>query len=126
MLATGASVLALSQSPSNDPARFKVASIRPAVPQKVSGCIGTMCGGPRTNDPEFRYLDVPLVSVLVWAYGKTNFQIFGGPSWLTSPFDSPKFDIVARVPPRMVKELDLFESNHGCGRLSREPPGLEL
>ena len=27
---------------------------------------------------------------------------------------------------RMVKELDLFESNHGWGRLSREPPGLEL
>jgi hypothetical protein len=26
---------------------------------------------------------------------------------------------------RMVKELDLFESNHGWGRLSREPPGLE-
>src|ERR1700680_5342136 len=53
-----------------DPTRFRVASIRPAVPQEVSGCIGTMCGGPRTNDPAFSYLAVPLVSVLEWAYGK--------------------------------------------------------
>jgi hypothetical protein len=30
--------------------------------------------------------------------------------------------------PRMVKELDLFESNHGCGlnALSREPLGTEM
>lgn len=99
ILATGASLFALAQPPSNDPARFKVASIRPAVPQQVSGCLGTMCGGPRTNDPAFSYLDVPLVSVLEWAYGKTNFQIFGGPGWITPGFDSPRFDIVAQVPP---------------------------
>ena len=98
ILATGASVLAPAQPPSNDPARFKVASIRPAVPQQVSGCLGTMCGGPRTNDPAFSYLDVPLVSVLEWAYGKESFQIFGGPDWLTA-LDAPRYDIVAQVPP---------------------------
>jgi uncharacterized protein (TIGR03435 family) len=98
IVGTGVSVLGLAQSPANNTARFKVASIRPSVPQKVSGCIGTMCGGRRTNDPAFSYLDTPLLSVLEWAYGKTNFQIFGGPNWLTSP-DTPRFDIVATVPP---------------------------
>jgi uncharacterized protein (TIGR03435 family) len=58
-----------------------------------------MCGGPRTNDPSFSYLDEPLISFLEWAYGKTNFQIFGGPSWITPQYDSPRFDIVAQVPP---------------------------
>jgi uncharacterized protein (TIGR03435 family) len=87
-----------------DPTRFKVASIRPAVPQEVSGCIGTMCGGPRTNDPAFSYLDVPLVTVLAWAYGKPTFHIFGGPSWLTDPSNSHGFDIVATVPPGTTDE----------------------
>jgi hypothetical protein len=49
-----------------------------------------MCGGPRTNDPAFSYLDVTLVSVIEWAYGKTNFQIFGGPGWLHSTVRLPK------------------------------------
>ena len=84
--------------------RFKVASIRPAVPREVSGCIGTMCGGPRTNDPAFSYLGVPLVSVLEWAYGKPTFHIFGGPNWLTDPFNSTRFDIVATVPPGSTDE----------------------
>lgn len=57
-----------------------------------------MCGGPRTNDPSFSYLDVPLVSVLAWAYDKKSFQIFGGPDWITAR-DPPRFDIVAQVPP---------------------------
>jgi uncharacterized protein (TIGR03435 family) len=63
-----------------------------------------MCGGPRTNDPAFSYLDTPLLSVLEWAYGKTNFQIIGGPGWLHAAFDSPRFDIVATVPPGTSNE----------------------
>jgi uncharacterized protein (TIGR03435 family) len=93
--------LALAQSPSNDPARFrfKDASITPAVPHQVTGCIGTMCGGPRTDDPSFCYLVIPLISVIEWAYGKESFQIFGGPSWVTSLSNSDRFDVVAQVPP---------------------------
>jgi hypothetical protein len=60
----------------SDPTRFKVASSRPAVPQKVSGCIGAMGGGRTTNDPAFSYLGTPLVSVLEWAYGTPTFHIF--------------------------------------------------
>jgi uncharacterized protein (TIGR03435 family) len=84
--------------PASDTARFSLASVRPAVPQEIEGCLGMRCGGPAVVDPAFRYLDVPLLSVLEWAYGKRNFQIFGGPGWLTSPFDSPRFDLVAIVP----------------------------
>jgi uncharacterized protein (TIGR03435 family) len=98
----GFALSALAQT-GGEPTRLKVASIKPAVPQKVSGCIGTMCGGPRTNDPAFSYLDVPLLSVLEWAYGKPAFQIFGGPSWLAAR-DSPRFDIVAEVPPGTTDE----------------------
>jgi uncharacterized protein (TIGR03435 family) len=101
ILATGAFVLALAQSPSNDAAqfRFKDASITPAVPHQVTGCIGAMCGGPRTDDPSFSYLVTPLISVIEWAYGKESFQIFGGPSWVTSLSNSDRFDVVAQVPP---------------------------
>ena len=97
-LVTFGFVLSAFAQRDGDATRFKVASIRPAVPQEVSGCIGTMCGGPRTNDPAFSYLDTTLVSVLEWAYGKTNFQIFGGSGWLTA-LDTPRYDIVAQVPP---------------------------
>lgn len=100
ILATCASLLALAQSPSSDPARFrfKDASIKPAVPHQVTGCIGTMCGGPRTDDPSFSDLVTPLISVIEWAYGKESFQIFGGPSWVTSLSNSDRFDVVAQVP----------------------------
>jgi uncharacterized protein (TIGR03435 family) len=105
ILATlGFALAALSQT-GGDSTRFKVASIqlaKPAVPGQVSGCIGTMCGGPRTNDPAFSYLQVPLMSVLEWASGKPAFQIFG-PSWLTAR-DSPRFDVVATVPPGTTDE----------------------
>ena len=53
---------------------------------------------PEHNDPAFSYLDTPLVELLEWAYGKTNFQIFGDPGWLTA-LDTPRYDIVAQVPP---------------------------
>ncbi len=87
------------------PVRFRVASIqraKPAAPGQVTGCLGTMCGGPRTNDPAFSYLDVPLLSVLEWAYGKETFQIFG-PGWLSAR-DTPRYDVVATVPPGTTDE----------------------
>lgn len=62
-----------------------------------------MCGGPRTNDPAFSYLDTTLISVMEWAYGKQAFQIFGGPNWLTAP-DTPRYDIVAQAPPSTSDE----------------------
>lgn len=101
ILAIGVFALALAQSSPDDPARFRFndASITPAVRHQVTGCIGTMCGGPRTADPSFAYLVTPLISVLEWAYGKESFQIFGGPSWVTSLFNSDRFDVVAQVPP---------------------------
>ncbi len=101
ILATGSLILAVAQSPPNDPSRFRfqTASIKPAVSHEVTGCIGTMCGGPRTNDPSFSYLVTPLSPVIEWAYGKESFQIFGAPGWVTSLSDSDRFDIVAQVPP---------------------------
>jgi uncharacterized protein (TIGR03435 family) len=61
-----------------------------------------MCGGPRTNDPSFRYLQTRLLEVLEWAYDKKSFQIFG-PGWLAAN-DSPRFDIIATVPPTTSDE----------------------
>jgi uncharacterized protein (TIGR03435 family) len=97
-LATVGFALSAFAQPGADPTRFKAASIKPAVPHEISGCIGTMCGGPRTNNPAFSYLGAQLVSVLGWAYGIPAFHIFGGPSWLTDPSNSHGFDIIATVP----------------------------
>ena len=97
-LATAGFALSAFAQTGGDPTRFQVASIKPAVPQEVSGCLGTMCGGPRTSDPHFSYLDAQLVSVLSWAYGIPAFHIFG-PSWFTEPSNSHGYDIVAIVPP---------------------------
>jgi len=92
----------------SDTVRFEVASVRPAAarsPNEVA--LGTMRGGPGTVDPErITYRAVTLLQVLRRAYGITNdFQILGGPGWFTElSLDSPRFDIIANVPPGTSKE----------------------
>jgi uncharacterized protein (TIGR03435 family) len=103
-LATVGFALSAFAQTGGDPTRFTVASIKPAVPQEIGGCIGAMCGGPRTNDPAFSYLGAQLTSVLEWAYGIPAYHIFGGPSWLADPSNSFRFDIVAKVPPGTTDE----------------------
>jgi uncharacterized protein (TIGR03435 family) len=66
--------------------------------------LGTMCGGPGTDDPErISYRAVTALAVLRLAFGKTDFEIEGSPSWFT-PQDAPRFDIVAKVPPGATKQ----------------------
>src|ERR1700735_3770607 len=84
----GASVWA---QPASDTARFEVASVRPAAPRAPDErVIGTMRGGPGTDDPgRIAYRAVTLLQVLRTAYGMKNFQILGGPKWFAAGPDAP-------------------------------------
>jgi uncharacterized protein (TIGR03435 family) len=93
--------------------RFEAASIKPADPQRLP--VARLNGGPGSPDPErIAYTNVPLLSLLVAAYGVQDYQV-SGPAWLKSE----RYDIIATLPPRatqgqfqtMLKDLLLDRFN---------------
>src|SRR5580658_7187033 len=78
--------------------KFEVASVRPAVREEDAPTFGR--GGPGTSDPErITQQRVPLVSLLVTAYGLDYDQI-SAPGWVGTEL----YSVVAKVPPGTTKE----------------------
>ena len=92
--------LAFAQAPSSP--EFEVASV------KLASSGNGFRGGPGTSSPErITYSGVPLLQLIIRAYGVPSFQI-SGTEWLSSE----RYEIVANVPPGTTKDdLSLMLQN---------------
>ena len=79
----------LGQS-SNPPLTFDVASVKPSAIDDRRSMIQIQPGG------SFRTSGSTLKMLLTFAYDVRDFQIIGGPGWITTD----RFDIVAKPEPR--------------------------
>jgi uncharacterized protein (TIGR03435 family) len=134
-----ASLSVFAQTAAETP-RFEVASVRPVAAQQRFA--GNMAGGPGTNDPERMTFTVPMIRLLMFAYGiplgrTSPVRRFGpfsdqiaGPAWIESEW----YDINAKVPPgatqdqvnRMLQNLLAERFGLKLHHESREVSGYEL
>jgi uncharacterized protein (TIGR03435 family) len=92
------SFMAFGQETGNN-AAFDVASVKPAT-EPVPGALSNMRGGPGTSEPEkITYTKVPLLWVLLKAYGVKDYQVIT-PEWLHREL----YDIIATMPPGTTLE----------------------
>ena len=87
VLATGAG-LAQVRQPEGEGAKFEVASVRPnSSPDDRKTMIGAQPGG------RFNAVNVPVSLLIRSAYRLQEFQLVGGPDWITTE----RFDIIAKA-----------------------------
>ena len=95
---------ALPLAAQSDARRFEVASIKPSPPDGQSG-MGI--SGPAPE--QFRTVNAPLERIILYAFGRRDYQLVGAPDWIRSE----RFDITAKYPanhspaqvPAMVRAL---------------------
>lgn len=68
--------------------RFEVASVKPSAPDSR----GMMISGPAPS--QFTTRNAPLERIILYAYGRRDYQMTGGPDWIRSE----RFDIAAKYP----------------------------
>ena len=85
--AAGALLLAACALAAQEPA-FEVASIRPTPPDAQCGMIEPLPGGSLRIDC------LPLHTIVMWAYNVQDFQVTGGPPWVSAT----RWDILAKPP----------------------------
>jgi uncharacterized protein (TIGR03435 family) len=79
--------------------RFEVATIRPNKGPAVSGPVG---GGIGFRPGRFSAENITLQQLITYAYELQAFEVFGGPSWVTSD----RFDIAATMDPSLTVSSD--------------------
>lgn len=70
------------------PPTFEVASVKPSAPDAQ----GMLISGPTPS--QFTTRNAPLISIVMYAYSRPEYQIAGGPDWIRSE----RFDIAAKYP----------------------------
>ena len=96
---------------------FEVASIKPSNPDAKGSQIQFMPGGG------LRMTNVPLRSMITFAYDVRDFQLSGGPGWV----GTERFDITARSDAESAKGLeDIAKMTDAQRRTVREQMGEKL
>jgi uncharacterized protein (TIGR03435 family) len=104
LLFVGLALTALPLAAQPDARRFEVASIKPSAPgvQDMGGISGAA-------PEQFRTVNAPLERIILYAFGRRDYQLVGAPDWIRSE----RFDITAKYPaghspaqvPAMVRAL---------------------
>ena len=97
LICTGAA-FAFGQSQSTGP-QFEVASVKPSSVQGWQYTLGSTPGG-------FRATNCPLSYLIVWAFGINDYQLVGGPTWI-----SDRYDVLAKPAGRSQAEARLMLRN---------------
>jgi uncharacterized protein (TIGR03435 family) len=98
LIALAATVVAIPifcQAPSAEKPKFEVASVKPSEPGQRGSMIGMQPGGRLVVQ------HLPLRALVTFAYNVRDFQLTGGPSWMTTDF----WDIEARVDEASISEV---------------------
>jgi uncharacterized protein (TIGR03435 family) len=80
---------ALPLTAQSDARRFELASIKPSVPGATD--MGISGAAP----DQFRTVNAPLERIILYAFGRRDYQLVGGPDWIRIE----RFDITAKYPP---------------------------
>ena len=103
-LLLGVAVIPVLLGAQSDDRRFEVASVKPSAPDYAGGM---MISGPAPE--QFRTVNAPLERIILYAFGRRDYQLLGAPDWIRSE----RFDITAKYPadflpaqvPAMVRAL---------------------